>query len=58
MATTGDPPEKFVMQQSTRELLTAEDIALIAIKADEVYDQVWQLFWEEKFSDHRMQDHA
>lgn len=58
MVTTGDPPEKFVMQQSTRERLTAEDITLIAIKADEVYDQVWQLFWEEKFSDHRMQDHA
>lgn len=48
LVTTGKPPESFVSQLSTRERLSAEEIALIAEKADEVYDQIWQLYWEEK----------
>jgi hypothetical protein len=49
LVTTGEPPETFIMRlhPSTSEKLTAEDIALIAERADEVYDQIWQLYFEE-----------
>jgi hypothetical protein len=49
LVTTGEPPEKFIMRlhPSKRDTLTAEEIALIAERADEVYDQIWQLYFEE-----------
>jgi hypothetical protein len=49
LVTTGAPPEKFIMRlhPSKREVLTVEEIALIADKADQVYDDLWQLFFEE-----------
>ena len=49
LVTTGAPPEKFIMRlhPSKREVLTVEEIALIADKADQVYDELWQLFFEE-----------
>lgn len=48
LVTTGAPPEKFIMRlhPSKREALTSEEIALIAERADEVYDQIWQLYFE------------
>jgi len=49
LVTTGAPPEKFIMRlhPSKREVLTVEEITLIADKADQVYDELWQLFFEE-----------
>jgi len=50
LVTTGAPPEKFIMRlhPSKMVMLTAEEIGRIAHSADEVYDQIWQLFWEEQ----------
>jgi hypothetical protein len=49
LVTTGEPPEKFIMRlhSSKREMLSAEEIAQIADRADEVYDQIWQFYFEE-----------
>ena len=48
LVTTGAPPEKFIMRlhPSKKESLTFEDIAKIAERADEAYDQIWQLYFE------------
>lgn len=64
LVTTGAPPDKFVMRlhPSKREdPLTLEEIALIGDKADEVYDQLWQLYWEEaepRFANLSRNNHA
>jgi hypothetical protein len=51
LVTTGEPPFKFIMRlhpSKAEETLTIEEITSIGDKADELYDQLWQLYWEEK----------
>lgn len=51
LVTTGEPPFKFIMRlhpSKAEETLTIEVITSIGDKAVELYDQLWQLYWEEK----------